>query len=595
MTSSSQKINIGKTQTSNGVSKTPQFDRALDKILKDLKPYDKTCRQCGNTFYIFQEDIDFYHILRVPSPKLCPLCRKKRRFGHLMRVPKFFKRQCCVPGHKEELITVFPPDSPHRIYDFSYWHSDAWEATEFNKTYDKSRSFFEQFKELFLRVPHVQLERDSYGVDVEYTLGGTHGKNNYFSASTWHSQDCAYCIDVRYCRNMVDCTLDGWSELCYETLLSGSCHRCLFAVDCDSCIDSAFLYACKNCSHCFLSSNIRNKSYVFKNKQLTKEEYFKKIKRIDLGDRAVLGKYRKKFEDLYRRGLHRAVLTGRNNLNSICDSSMECKNCYFVFRTNTAENVRYSDNLEKIKDSMDIANGIGERFYESIAVLRGIDNRFSMYIRNCTHMEYSSECWDCHNCFGCAGLKNKKFHIFNYPYSELKYWESVDRIKTKMLKKGEYGEFFDLKLGLIPYQSSSGQYFFPLKREKAEKTGIPWYDEPASDIPPNIRMRQAPNEVPVRINEITDDILKDAIVCEKTGKPFRFTKYELDFYRNMHIPVPTIHPWQRMMERSYFEHRLELYPFTCPKCSKDSFSVYTPDEQKKMNILCEPCYIKKVI
>ncbi len=50
------------------ISKTPQFDRALDAILKDLKPHDRQCKECNGAFHIFQEDIEFYQMLRVPPP-----------------------------------------------------------------------------------------------------------------------------------------------------------------------------------------------------------------------------------------------------------------------------------------------------------------------------------------------------------------------------------------------------------------------------------------------------------------------------------------------------------------------------------------------
>jgi|GEM_PF-4497385 len=35
------------------------------------------------------------------------------------------------------------------------------------------------------------------------------------------------------------------------------------------------------------------------------------------------------------------------------------------------------------------------------------------------------------------------------------------------------------------------------------------------------------------IKDISDDILKKAIICEKTNKPFRIIKQELEFYKNL--------------------------------------------------------------
>jgi len=293
------------------MTKTPQFDEALDEILKDLKPHDRTCKQCGQNFHVFQEDIDFYHMLRVPPPTLCPLCRKKRRFGHLMRVPKFFKKRCSASGHEEEVITVYPPASPHKIYDFSYWHSDAWDAADFGRNYDLSKSFFGQFKELFFDSPHVSLERNPQAVNSDYLLGGSGGsKNVYYGGMAFETEDAAYSFDLRYCRWVFDCNFMTHSEFCFGSISSLTCNRCLFVIESEGCLDSSFLYDCRNCSHCFLSSNLRNKSYVFNNQQLTEEEYKGLINKINLGNRDVLEDYLKKFKrEILVRALHRALRT----------------------------------------------------------------------------------------------------------------------------------------------------------------------------------------------------------------------------------------------------------------------------------------------
>lgn len=577
------------------MTKIPQFDKALDEILKDLKPHDRICKQCGQTFHIFQEDIDFYEMLRVPPPTLCPLCRKKRRFGHLMRVPKFFKKRCSAPDHEEEVVTVYPPASPHKIYDFSYWYSDNWEAAEFGRDYDFSKSFFTQFKDLFFEIPHIPLERDPRGVNTEYTVGGSKSKNNYYCGMGYETENSVYSLDVRHCREVIDCSIMSNSEICFGSVGSYNCSRCLFVVDCGECMDSAFLYECKNCAHCFLCSNLRNRSYVFNNEQLTKEEYNDRIKSINLGNRDILNHHLEQFYgNVVRRALHRA-LRNVHTTNSIGDDLIECKGCYYVFRAAKAENVRYADNLEGAHDNIDVANVIGEQIYECVVSVGAATNLFSMFIRQSSFMEYCSECRNCNYCFGCAGLKDKKFHIFNKSYSETDYWSFVDRIKTQMLVQGEYGEFFPLKLGLISYQSSTGQLYFSLNEKEAAVMTIPWYSEPESNIPTNMPLLKAPDEVPSDIREVSDDILGKAIICEASGKPFRLVRQELDFYRKMNLPLPTKHPWQRLLERTKLEHSLLLHPFKCPKCGEQTHTVYSPEQQKELKIYCEACYLKEVV
>ena len=133
----------------NNLSKTPQFDEALNKILNNLAPHELLCKQCTKNFQIFAEDIEFYKMLRVPPPTLCPDCRMQRRLGwRISMLPIFYKKRCSVPGHKEDVITFHSSDSSVKVYDDQYYLSDAWDGLDFGRSYELKDSFFEQFCEL---------------------------------------------------------------------------------------------------------------------------------------------------------------------------------------------------------------------------------------------------------------------------------------------------------------------------------------------------------------------------------------------------------------------------------------------------------------
>jgi len=577
------------------ISKTPKFDQALDAILKDLVPHERVCLQCKQKFQVEKEDINFYNMLRVPPPTLCPKCRQIRRLGQLMRVPKFFKRPCSAPGHTEGVITVFPPSSPHKVYDVPYWHSDSWDPTSYGINYSFSRRFFEQFKELFFGVPHLALERALSVINSEYSLGGLWGKNNYYCAGAFKSEDCFFGEEVRFSKSCFDCA-DVWnSEFCYACVGDDHCNRCIFLVDSIQCVESAFLYDCKNCINCFLSSNLRNKSFVFENKQLTKEEYHAKISCLNMGDRNVFQDLIGRFGLVLKNALHRSVsLT--NAGNCMGDRINNCRDCFQAFDGSDGQNLRFMQSFVGVKDSMDFvySGGGADRVYESVMGTIGSNISFGLYVRDSMNIEYSVECYNCQNCFGCVGLKNKKFHVFNKPYSENDYWKLVDEIKFKMLEDGEYGELFPLSLGPFPYQSSSGQKRYPIDEETAVKRGIPWYSEPEAQMPEDARLLDF-HEIPSDIKNVEESILKQAIKCEVTGKPFKIITEELKFYRHMNLPIPTRHPWQRIMDRFAFEHPYELFPFVCPNCGEKSFSIYNEEKQKQFKIFCEKCYLKEVI
>src|SRR3989344_497404 len=95
------------------IPKTPKFDNALGVILEELRPHARICKTCGSEFQIFKEDTEFYAMFRVPPPTLCPLCRKQRRFAHLLRLPKFFNRGFGSTGHHEVWIFFYSTGIGH--------------------------------------------------------------------------------------------------------------------------------------------------------------------------------------------------------------------------------------------------------------------------------------------------------------------------------------------------------------------------------------------------------------------------------------------------------------------------------------------------
>lgn len=574
------------------MTKTPQFDAALDEIFATLKPHERACGTCQKAFIIESADIVFLKLLRVSPPKTCPRCRRIRRLAHLMRAPKFFRRSCNVPGHTEQVVSVYPPDSPYTTYDFAYWYSDEWDPTQFSAEF-KEGAYLPQIAEFLNSVPRPPLDRDPNGINCEYTLGGTRGKNNYICAWSWHAEDSSYCLDTRYNKEFVDCITSSGGELGYELVGCIDCAHSIYLLDCNQCLESSFLYDCKNCTSCFMSANLRNRHYVFRGQQLSKEEYQHELSKIDFGSRTHIQILKRELEEISNQAMHRSLNTVSCEL-TVGEFSEECRDAYFVFLAKKLEHCRFVEIADTTRDSSDVTSCANNDLqYETLVSVRGSNNKFSLYIRDCSDMEYSLQCNNCESCFGCAGLKNKRFHILNRPYAEEEYWKKVDEIKTSMLVREEYGEMFSLSLGLMPYQSSIAQKEFPLVKDQASKRGISWYTEPDIQIPSGARILQ-PEDVPDNIRDVPDEVLNSVLICEETRKPFRLVPNELQFYRRMNLPVPVRHPWIRMMDRSKYERPLELYLFKCSACQEDSWSSYSPDKQAQLNILCQKCYLREI-
>jgi hypothetical protein len=72
--------------------------------------------------------------------------------------------------------------------------------------------------------------------------------------------------------------------------------------------------------------------------------------------------------------------------------------------------------------------------------------------------------------------------------------------------------------------------------------------------------------LPEDIDNVTDDILNQVVICETTGKPFRIVKPELEFYRKHNLPLPHKHPDQRHLERMQLRNPRKLRDRACAKC-----------------------------
>lgn len=62
-------------------------------------------------------------------------------------------------------------------------------------------------------------------------------------------------------------------------------------------------------------------------------------------------------------------------------------------------------------------------------------------------------CIECEYCFGCVGLKKKKYCILNKQYSKEEYEELKGKIISDMKRSGEYGKF-------LPYEMSADRLIF---------------------------------------------------------------------------------------------------------------------------------------
>ncbi len=106
------------------------------------------------------------------------------------------------------------------------------------------------------------------------------------------------------------------------------------------------------------------------------------------------------------------------------------KNCYLIYTADECENVLYSEIMLRNKDSMDgTMFGRSELCYGLIVSGDCYRVFFSEDCENCSEVYFSKDCVGCSDCVGCFGLRSKKYHIFNQPYSKEEYMEKFKEMR----------------------------------------------------------------------------------------------------------------------------------------------------------------------
>ena len=244
------------------------------------------------------------------------------------------------------------------------------------------------------------------------------------------------------------------------------------------------------------------------------------------------------------------------------------------------------------KDSMDIyASGNSELLYEVSAVGGQCANvKFSAQSKFVTDSEFLINCHNCQFCFACIGIENKKYCIFNKQYAKEEFFKTIDEIKSNMLERGEYGEFLPYILSPFAYNGSEANLAYPLDSNEIKALGACYQDEIKSDIAGIKIIKQ--KDIPDSIKDVRDEIVEIAIICEESGKPYRIIKSELEFYKNMNLPIPFLHPLERMKKTfEYLSNNLSYYA-KCGRCGIDLETIYATGEYKKL--YCETCFQKEV-
>jgi len=544
-----------------------------------------TCRVCGREFQLEPEDLEALARFDLPPVKDCPKCLWKYLLA-FWGFGKFRKTTSALSG--DSLITAIPASVRFPIYSRHEWTSDAWDPLAYGMEYDSQRSFFEQFGDLQSKVPHPH-QVGIKNTNCEWNEDVWNCKNCYLCRSLLNCEDLNYSYRTINCKRSVDLTYCFDTEMSYDTTYCFKCYKVLYSFDAHNCLDSAFLYDCSNVQNSFMCWNLRGKQYHIMNKPYSREEYLEKLKEFDTRSWAGVQRLKEQFWELVaREAVHRQNLN-YNSVNSTGNFANEAKNCTNSYFIDKSQNCRHVFRAVESEDTVFSVGSMTEKCALCVINLSSYEAITTMHSAYCRFCAYLDSCEECEYCFGCVGLRKKKYCILNKQYSNETEWrEAVERIKADMKARGEWGEFFPLRLAPGGYNASVAHIYFPETKKAVEQMGGHWEEEDATSEGRDTAT------LPDSIDDAEEDISKEPLLCPETGRRFNIAPSEFSFLKANGIPLPRYHFDKRTLDRFRpLAAMIEPRTGQCHFCGKEMTHYYPPGWNYR-KIACIECYHKEV-
>ena len=580
----------------------------------EYKAENRICQNCNNNFTIEPDDFGFYEQMKVPAPTWCPDCRLQRRLVW-RNERNLYKKKNSANKNGEETLSMYSPNSPYIIYDKEYWWSDKWNPLDYGEEYDFEKSFFLQFNELLKRVPLQALQLMN-SVQSQYCNYIDNNKNCYLVFGTGFSENLRYSNKSSFSKDSQDLLTSNHNELCFSLIDCSECFNITYSENCIACLNSSFLYGCRSCNNCLGCANLVSKSYCFFNQQLTKDEYFEKIKSLNLGSYSCIESIKKKFEKEIRNNAIRRFANIYQSTNCTGHNIKKSKNSHDCFDVAfQAEDSKYTVHSLQIKNNYDVyGNYKGELCYEGVDNDVGMNNIGTITVYSSNNCSYSFTCQASSNLFGCVGLRGKEYCILNKQYLREEYLILKSKIIEQMNKIPyvdskeiiyRYGEFFPAEISPWAYNETIAEEYFPLTKEGAIAQGYKWKEKEERNYTINIKNKDIPDD----INEVREDFVGKVIECahsvsswevsrdnysEQCTEAFKIIPDEFKFYKRMNLPLPRLCPNCRHYERLKQRNPLRLWHRKCMKegCQNEFETSYAPDRPEI--IYCERCYQQEV-
>ncbi len=306
--------------------------------------------------------------------------------------------------------------------------------------YDENRDFFSQFTLLFRS---IALPGFHHYYSVENAEYSNHVSSTSHTYMSYHvTGDCErvmYSLSTKiHSVNVYNSTMTwAYSENVYQSIgiiWSSSIFYSKFIRDSRNIYFSSDLIGCSECIFCH---DLENTAFAIENTIYSQEVYEEKKREI----------LRKKWEfDLYYKGVKwiGKNIGSKNITGKYITDNEDVENGYYSHFVKNGKNLLFVWHPNGLTDAYNsLLCSAGSWYYGAVAV--GGD---STEIYNCVSVMRSHECYysyfleHCSHCFGCIGLKNTEYALFNTVYEKDERFRLVWLICADMERSGLLGDFF---------------------------------------------------------------------------------------------------------------------------------------------------------
>jgi hypothetical protein len=356
----------------------------------------------------------------------------------------------------------------------------------------------------------------------------------------------------------------------------------------------------RNSNNCIFCINGRNLSNAILNVKYSKEEYEKKKEEI-LSNYENIEKAKNEFLDLKSKAI--VKYSSQIKCHNITgDYLYNCHDGIRVFDSSNVKNCSYMADAEDPIDSMDCNNFYykSELCYNMMGILQSYKSKNCAFVFYCNEVEYCENCNNLNNAIGCMAIRKGQYMILNKEYSKEEFYKVKEQIDEQMKKEETFGQFFPPELSLFGFNETLGNDYYPITEKEAREKGFNWQNQTTGTYDKETIKEK---DVPQTIGEVTEDILKEILVCKECKKNFRITKSELSFYKRMNLPLPHKDFECRHQDRMKKRNPRQLWHRSCMcdknnhshgdiKCQNEFETSYSPNRPEI--VYCETCYQQEI-